>query len=69
MPVIVRLEDGRMVEGITDLAFLEGGNWHVVDFKTDTELQLGHYQRQLAWYVYALARITGRETRGWLLSI
>ena len=40
-PVFLRLEDGRLAEGVVDLAFREpGGDDRVaVDFKTDQELE------------------------------
>jgi ATP-dependent exoDNAse (exonuclease V) beta subunit len=66
---MLKLEDGRIVEGILDLAFLESGVWNVVDFKTDAGLAAERYRRQLGWYVYALSRITGMPARGWLLHV
>ncbi|MGH9661372.1 MAG: hypothetical protein ACRD96_22690, partial [Bryobacteraceae bacterium] len=66
-PVIVEAGAGRLVEGAVDLAFLEGEVWHVVDFKTDAPTEA--HERQIAWYVYAMARITGRGAVGWLLSL
>jgi ATP-dependent helicase/nuclease subunit A len=71
LPVLVTSEDGRMIEGNLDLAFLEDGGWNVVDFKTDAAEPLGkpQYVRQLQWYVYALTRLTRMPARGWLLSI
>jgi ATP-dependent exoDNAse (exonuclease V) beta subunit len=71
LPVLLRLEDGRMLEGVIDLAFLEQGTWHIVDFKTDVDLPAGRpqYERQLRWYALALWRISGRPVRAWLLSI
>ncbi len=70
-PVMARLDDGRMLEGILDLAFLERGTWHIVDFKSDA----GHaerrarYHAQLQWYGLALARATGRPVEAWLLGV
>jgi ATP-dependent exoDNAse (exonuclease V) beta subunit len=32
--------DGRVIEGIVDLAFEQGGSWTVVDFKTAEEEEL-----------------------------
>ena len=48
-------DDGTLVEGVVDRAFLEGGHdetpatWAVVDFKTDKELDLALdiYRRQV----------------------
>ncbi len=70
-PVTLRLEDGRMLEGVVDLAFVEDGGWVVVDFKTDADAaeRRTQYQRQLRWYAYALTRLTGMESRAVLLGI
>ena len=70
-PVTLRLEDGRMLEGVVDLAFVEDGKWIVVDFKTDADLaeRRMQYQRQLRWYAYALTRLTGMPARAILLGI
>jgi ATP-dependent helicase/nuclease subunit A len=70
-PVTLRLEDGKMLEGVVDLAFVEDGAWVVVDFKTDADAaeRRTQYQRQLRWYAYALMRLTGMESRGVLLGI
>jgi ATP-dependent exoDNAse (exonuclease V) beta subunit len=70
-PVTLRLEDGRMLEGVVDLAFVQDGAWVVVDFKTDADAaeRRMQYQRQLRWYAYALTRLTGMESRAVLLGI
>jgi ATP-dependent helicase/nuclease subunit A len=70
-PVTLRLEDGKMLEGVVDLAFVEDGAWVVVDFKTDAEgaERRTQYQRQLRWYAYALTRLTGMESRAILLGL
>jgi ATP-dependent exoDNAse (exonuclease V) beta subunit len=70
-PVTLKLDGGRLLEGIIDLAFVEQGAWVVVDFKTDAEVadHRARYQRQLQWYVHALARLTGMEGRGILLGV
>jgi ATP-dependent helicase/nuclease subunit A len=71
LPVALRLEDGRLLEGIIDLAFRENGGWTVVDFKSDADLpaRRAQYERQLLWYLFAMTRITGAPARGWLLSV
>jgi ATP-dependent exoDNAse (exonuclease V) beta subunit len=69
MPIHLDLGGGRIFEGIVDLAFMEGGQWGVVDFKTDVELPVERYRRQLEWYLYALSTITGKGARGWLLTL
>ena len=70
-PVTLRLDGGRLLEGVVDLAFVEDGAWVVVDFKTDADVgdRRGPYERQLRWYAYALARLTGMPARGVLLGI
>ena len=71
LPLSVRLDDGRMIEGTADLAFLEGEQWTIVDFKSDAFVSSmpARYERQLQWYVFALSRATGLKTEGVLLKI
>ncbi|HKS95754.1 MAG TPA: UvrD-helicase domain-containing protein, partial [Terriglobia bacterium] len=71
LPIVLKTEGGRLLEGNLDLAFLEDGGWTVVDFKTDADLpaRQQHYRYQLEWYVFALSRITQQPARGWLLGI
>ena len=59
-----------MFEGIIDLAFLEDGVWHVVDFKTDAydPARKQRYVVQLSWYAVALGQITGKPVRAFLLG-
>jgi ATP-dependent exoDNAse (exonuclease V) beta subunit len=38
-PVMIKDQDGMLIEGVVDLAFEEKGVWTVVDFKTDQELE------------------------------
>ena len=68
LPFHLPLADGRLVEGIIDLAFLEHDTWVVVDFKTDSSGS-ARYTRQVQWYAYALRRLTGREAQGNLLRL
>ena len=68
MPVIVRLEDGSLVEGRVDLAWHDGEMWTVIDYKTDTA-ERSRYKRQLQLYGLALQRSTGKPARGVLLEI
>ena len=71
LPLAARIEDGVLLEGIADLAFLEDGAWTVVDFKTDAWLAAAQtrYERQLRWYAYALSRVTGMPASGLLLRV
>jgi ATP-dependent exoDNAse (exonuclease V) beta subunit len=61
MPLMLPLGDGKILEAVIDLAFLENGEWTIVDFKSDAELSSsqGRYQRQMQWYAYALSKLTG----------
>jgi ATP-dependent helicase/nuclease subunit A len=75
-PLAIALEDGVLVEGVADLAFIETGAdgqrfWTVVDYKTDAELsgRLDEYRAQLAIYMRAIARATATPVRGVILWI
>ncbi len=70
-PVMLKLDDGRLMEGIIDLAFVEEGAWVIVDFKTDADVSRARdqYQRQLQWYASALSRLTGLPARAYLLGV
>jgi len=68
LPVHLRLEDGRLLEGVIDLAFVEHDRWVVVDFKSDAG-DSARYERQLQWYLYALSKLSGRAAAGFLLRI
>ncbi|HSV06236.1 MAG TPA: 3'-5' exonuclease, partial [Candidatus Binatus sp.] len=71
-PVLLRLDDGVIVEGVVDAAFLEdGAGWTIVDFKTDVEIagRLEEYRRQVGLYARAIAQATGAPARGVLLRV
>jgi ATP-dependent exoDNAse (exonuclease V) beta subunit len=79
-PVLLSLEDGRLAEGVVDLAFRasaadagEAGEpgWVVLDFKTDQELdpQRAVYEAQVRLYVGAVAAATGEAARGVILTV
>jgi len=74
-PVLLKLEDGAIVEGIADLAFAEGANgstiWNVVDFKTDLAIasRLEEYRAQIALYARGIARAIEMPARGILFWI
>jgi ATP-dependent exoDNAse (exonuclease V) beta subunit len=70
-PVTLKLEDGGLLEGVIDMAYVDSGVWTIVDFKTDAEVgdRRGQYERQLQWYAYALAELSGTPARPFLLSI
>jgi ATP-dependent exoDNAse (exonuclease V) beta subunit len=69
--IVLRLEDGTLLESVADLAFEEDGGWTVVDFKTDAELEgrIAGYRRQVALYAHGIAEATGRPARGVLLGV
>jgi len=60
-----------LVEGVVDLAFREGGEWTVIDFKTDQEIESGLevYRRQVAIYASTIARATGEKARAILVRV
>ena len=68
---VAALDDGTLVEGVVDLAFRESGQWTVVDFKTDRELDeaLDVYRRQVALYAALVARATGERATPVLMRI
>jgi ATP-dependent helicase/nuclease subunit A len=63
--------NGTLVEGVADLAFLEGDTWMVVDFKTDRELEtrLEDYRKQVGIYAQAIALATGQKAEAILMRI
>ena len=70
-PLVWKLEDGRVLEGFIDLAFVENNQWVIVDFKTDADgsERRQQYQRQLQWYGFALTQLTNMPAQAWLLQI
>ncbi len=81
-PLAVRLEDGTLVEGVADLAFVDRAaqaegettalpTWIVVDFKSDADLapRLAEYRTQVGLYALAIARATGAPAEGVILQV
>ena len=68
VPLVVTLGDA-LVDGQADLLWDDGDGWMVVDFKTDVDLtgSVAVYSHQVAVYLEALRRVTGRSARGVLL--
>jgi ATP-dependent helicase/nuclease subunit A len=64
---LFREEENLLVQGVIDCAFLEGGDWILLDYKTDRiedpEAFCDEYRPQLAWYAAALETLTGRKVR------
>jgi ATP-dependent exoDNAse (exonuclease V) beta subunit len=74
-PVLLRLDDGSLVEGVVDLAFREDtsdfSGWTVLDFKTDREFGAltDRYTAQVAAYSDAVQAATRLLSRGILLIV
>lgn len=68
VPLVVAV-GGVIVDGQADLLWDDGDRWMVVDFKTDVDLggSVAAYARQVALYLEALRRATGRPADGALL--
>ena len=71
LPFVLPYQERYRIEGVLDLAFREGERWIVVDFKTDAELEdrATAYERQIAWYAFALEQLTGQSAEGVLLAL
>ncbi len=61
LPVTGALEKGSFLNAVIDLAFLEGDEWVLVDYKTDRDMEKekDKYQKQLGYYATLLTNITG----------
>jgi ATP-dependent exoDNAse (exonuclease V) beta subunit len=67
LPVIVRLDDGTLVDGRIDFAWSDGASWTVIDYKTDRRERRNVAQVQI--YALALQRATGLPVRGIVLEV
>jgi ATP-dependent exoDNAse (exonuclease V) beta subunit len=67
LPVMVKLDEGSLVEGRADLAYFDGQRWTVVDFKTG-EANAGD-RAQVRMYAQALERATGQPVRAVILEV
>jgi len=65
--VMVRLEDGTLVDGRIDLAWRDKNSWTVVDYKTDRREKRNVAQVQL--YALALQRATHLPVRGIVVEV
>jgi ATP-dependent helicase/nuclease subunit A len=74
-PILLRREDGMLLEGVVDLAFREEAadftGWTVIDFKTDREFDLYRveYMAQVSLYAQAIEKATNSSASGILLVI
>jgi ATP-dependent exoDNAse (exonuclease V) beta subunit len=71
-PVWLRRSDGRLAEGLVDLAFHDGDSgWTVIDWKTDVELgqRRAAYAAQVRLYAEAIAAATGEPAEATLLVL
>ncbi|MEJ2146265.1 MAG: UvrD-helicase domain-containing protein [Acidobacteriota bacterium] len=70
-PVLLRLGNNELLDGVVDLLFKEAAGWIVVDFKTDLAITTPQpdYVRQVQWYVHAVRQLTGSQVEGWLLGV
>jgi ATP-dependent exoDNAse (exonuclease V) beta subunit len=74
-PVSMRAGDeggvSLLVDGQIDLAYESADGWVIVDFKTDIEIASAQdaYKQQVALYVEAVKRATGRPATGVLLRV
>ncbi|WP_438026504.1 UvrD-helicase domain-containing protein [Sorangium sp. So ce233] len=74
-PLLLRLADGTIAEGVVDLSFRESvgdvGIWTVVDFKTGSDAGTAHaaQEAQVRLYVQAIAEATGERARGVVLRV
>ena len=70
-PVTLRLENGAIVEGNVDLAYVDQDEVVVVDFKTDRELEgaVETYRRQVQVYAEAIGAALQRPARAVLMRV
>lgn len=75
-PFTMQLRDGSptMVQGIVDAAFLEDGQWILVDYKTDRDTREGifvpRHEKQMNWYRVAVERLTEYPVKEmWLFAL
>jgi hypothetical protein len=71
VPVTLRLDDGRVLEGVVDLTWEHEGRWAVVDFKTDEDpsREIHSYSRQVGVYAAGLAAVCSGVFKGTVLVV
>ena len=70
----IREDSPTMVQGIVDAAFLEDGEWILIDYKTDRdtrpEIFIPRHEKQMNWYRTAVERLTQHPVREmWLFAL
>ena len=70
----LKQDSPTMVQGIVDAAFLEDGQWILVDYKTDRNTEpdvfVPRHEMQMNWYRTAVERLTGSPVREmWLFAL
>lgn len=70
----ISLESPTMVQGIVDAAFMEDGQWVLIDYKTDRdtreEVFVPRHRMQMNWYRTAIERLTHIPVREmWLFAL
>jgi ATP-dependent exoDNAse (exonuclease V) beta subunit len=59
-----------LIEGVIDLAFEEGNQWTLIDFKTDEEFRsAAPYRRQVGLYALAVEKALATSTAAYLVKI
>jgi ATP-dependent exoDNAse (exonuclease V) beta subunit len=70
VPIVYRMPDETVAEGVIDLAFVDDSGWTVVDFKTDLDPGARpEYSLQVALYAEAIRAATGLPAHGVLLAV
>ncbi len=67
LPISVKLDDGRLVEGRADMVYFDGEMWTVVDYKTGKSGT--DEKRQVALYAHSLQIAKKQPVRAILLEI
>ncbi|MDR0389909.1 MAG: UvrD-helicase domain-containing protein [Spirochaetaceae bacterium] len=69
-PFLTRVKDRPfIIEGKIDMLFESEGTIHVVDFKTDREVEPAVHFAQIAVYARAVSDIYGKPVRSWLFYL
>ena len=65
--LLIRQHRDMILQGVIDCAFLEDGEWVILDYKTDRgktpEEMAEEYRPQLMWYARSLSELTGQKVR------